>query len=209
MSRARGIRMALVKDVRTNKYNYLLLLPAFAYTFVFGYEESYGSIVKDFVRDKDSLQACLILAEAANYYKKEGKTLVDVVDELYQRYGYYYDLQENIMVPGADGLARLKTIMSNFRSEAPSSIGSLKVVQSEDYQTQKRVTEGTEENITGFVVSDVLKYFLEDGSWVAIRPSGTEPKCKFYYCIVGKDKAESLKKTEAIKASLQEIIDKT
>ena len=174
--------------------------------FVFGYEESYGSIVQDFVRDKDSLQACLILAEAANYYKQKGQTLFDVVEELYDRYGYHYDMQENIMLPGADGLQRLQQILSNLRKDEPKTLGGLEVVKIEDYGTLIRKTKNHEEKIEDFVVSDVLKYFLADGSWVAIRPSGTEPKCKFYYCILGRDKEECQKTTAAIKAEIDEII---
>ncbi len=175
-------------------------------SFIFGYEESYGSIVKDFVRDKDSLQACLMLAEAANYYKEQGKTLVDVVDELYSRHGYYYDEQENILVAGADGAVRLQKILKELRDDSPKAFGGLKVLMSEDYGTLKRTVDGKVEDIEDFVTSDVLKYFLEDGSWVAIRPSGTEPKCKFYYCIKDKDKAHCLEKKVAIRATIDEFI---
>jgi len=175
--------------------------------FIFGYEESFGSIVKDFVRDKDSLQACLILSEAANYYKAQGQTLVDVVNELYERYGYYYDLQENITLPGVDGTARIKAIMSGLRENPPRELGGLQVIMSEDYKTQKRRTADREEDISDFVVSDVLKYFLEAGNWVAVRPSGTEPKCKFYYCVIGKDQAEAKQTTAAIKTDLDKYID--
>lgn len=175
-------------------------------SFIFGYEESYGSIIQDFVRDKDSLQACLTLAEAANFYKAQGKTLVDVVEELYSRYGYYYDEQENILVPGADGAVKLQKILGELRKESPKELGGLKVVLSEDYGSLIRRSADKEEAITGFVPSDVLKYFLEDGSWVAIRPSGTEPKCKFYYCIKDIDKASCLQKKATIGLAVQQLI---
>lgn len=175
-------------------------------TFIFGYEESYGSIVQNFVRDKDSLQACLMLAEAANYYHSQGKTLVDVVNELYERYGYYYDLQENIMLPGADGTARLQAILADLRQNVPTELGGFKVVQVEDYGALKRIKDNQEEPITDFVTSDVLKYFLDDGSWVAVRPSGTEPKCKFYYCVIGKDLTQCQEKAAAMRESLNAMI---
>jgi phosphoglucomutase len=172
--------------------------------FVFGYEESYGSIVKDFVRDKDSLQACLILSEAANYYKSQGKTLVDVVNDLYRRYGYYFDRQDNIVLPGADGTAKIQAIMANLRTNPPQEFGGLKVIKSEDYLNLKVKVNDQEEDITGFVSSDVLKYFLEDNCWLAIRPSGTEPKCKIYYCVKG----DTLEVAQAITEKIKISVDK-
>ncbi|MFV0254856.1 MAG: phospho-sugar mutase [Erysipelotrichaceae bacterium] len=174
------------------------------YDFVFGYEESYGSIVQSFVRDKDSLQACLTLAEAANYYQTQGKTLVDVVEELYQKHGAYYDNQEVLMIPGADGLEKMQNILANLRNNPPQEFAGLKVVKAEDYGNLSRVIAGVSEPIVGFVQADVLKYFLEDGSWVAIRPSGTEPKCKFYYCVID----DTIEKAKLKKAKLSEAFAK-
>jgi len=175
-------------------------------TFIFGYEESFGSIVKDFVRDKDSLQACLMLSEAANYYKAQGKTLFDVINELYERYGYYYDFQESIMLPGSDGTARLQAIMEELRRNVPTELGGIKVVRIEDYSCLKIIENGQEEDIVDFVSSDVLKYFLQDGSWVAVRPSGTEPKCKFYYCVIDDNLEKCQAKTTMLVATIQELI---
>lgn len=156
--------------------------------YVFGYEESYGSLIKPFVRDKDAPQACLMLAEACAFYKEQGKDLVDVLDSLYDRHGTYEESQVALSLAGEAGAKRIKEILANLRKDAPTQIGGTKVVRSEDYKecVIKEADKVTE--LTGFTKSDVLKYYLEDGSWIAVRPSGTEPKCKFYYCIKGASK---------------------
>lgn len=173
--------------------------------YVFGYEESYGSLVKPFVRDKDAPQALLILAEACAFYKQQGKDLVDVLEELYQRHGTYEESQVALTLSGEEGAKRIQKILSDLRAEAPKEIAGVKVVKSEDFQTQKIYENGEEKPLEGFTKSNVLKYFLEDGSWVAVRPSGTEPKCKFYYCIKGTDKADAHKKTEMAQKAMSEL----
>lgn len=173
--------------------------------YVFGYEESYGSLVKPFVRDKDAPQALLILAEACAFYKQQGKDLVDVLEELYQRHGTYEESQVALTLSGEEGAKRIQKILSDLRTEAPKEIAGVKVVKSEDFQTQKIYENGEEKPLEGFTKSNVLKYFLEDGSWVAVRPSGTEPKCKFYYCIKGTDKADAHKKTEMAQKAMSEL----
>lgn len=150
--------------------------------YVFGYEESYGSLIKPFVRDKDATQACLMLAEACAYYLGQGKTLMDVMNEAYEKVGYYYDTQFSIMLPGADGAVKLQEIMTNIRNN-PLQVPGFKTLKIEDYKLQK-VYEGDKvEDFKLHDVSDVLKYYLEDGSFIAIRPSGTEPKCKCYLSV--------------------------
>ena len=150
--------------------------------YVFGYEESYGSLIKPFVRDKDATQACLMLAEACAYYLGQGKTLMDVMNEAYEKVGYYYDTQFSIMLPGADGAVKLQEIMTNIRNN-PLQVLGFKTLKIEDYKLQK-VYEGDKvEDFKLHDVSDVLKYYLEDGSFIAIRPSGTEPKCKCYLSV--------------------------
>ena len=173
--------------------------------YVFGYEESYGSLVKPFVRDKDAPQALLILAEACAFYKQQGKDLVDVLEELYQRHGTYEESQVALTLSGEEGAKRIQKILSDLRAEAPKEIAGVKVVKSEDFQTQKIYENGEEKPLEGFTKSNVLKYFLEDGSWVAVRPSGTEPKCKFYYCIKGTDKADAHKETEMAQKAMSEL----
>lgn len=173
--------------------------------YVFGYEESYGSLIKPFVRDKDAPQACLMLAEAASFYKQQGKDLVDVLDSLYERHGTYEESQVALTLSGEAGANRIKEILADLRKEAPTEINGSKVVRSEDYKecTIKEGDKVTE--LTGFTKSDVLKYYLEDGSWVAVRPSGTEPKCKFYYCIKGNSKEDAHEKTVAYQQAMKEL----
>lgn len=173
--------------------------------YVFGYEESYGSLIKPFVRDKDAPQACLMLAEAASFYKQQGKDLVDVLDSLYERHGTYEESQVALTLSGEAGANRIKEILADLRKEAPTEINGSKVVRSEDYK-ECTIREGdTVTELTGFTKSDVLKYYLEDGSWVAVRPSGTEPKCKFYYCIKGNSKEDAHEKTVAYQQAMKEL----
>ena len=173
--------------------------------FVFGYEESYGCVIKDFVRDKDAVQAVLTAAEAGNYYKKQGKDLIDVLNELYARHGAFKESQIAISKAGAAGSARIKEIMSNLREDAPAQIGNVKVVASEDYQASVRYEDG-KESVIKLPKSNVLKYYLEDGSWIAARPSGTEPKIKFYFSIKGATVDEAAAKTEVFQKDMMNIV---
>lgn len=173
--------------------------------YVFGYEESYGSLIKPFVRDKDAPQACLMLAEAASFYKQQGKDLVDVLDSLYERHGTYEESQVALTLSGEAGANRIIEILADLRKDAPTEINGSKVVRSEDYK-ECTIREGdTVTELTGFTKSDVLKYYLEDGSWIAVRPSGTEPKCKFYYCIKGNSKEDAHEKTVAYQQAMKEL----
>ena len=161
--------------------------------YVFGYEESYGSLVSPFVRDKDATQACLMLAEATAYYRQKDMTLKDVLDMIYERLGAYYDFQTSIMLPGADGALRLKEIMESMRNNPIEEITGIEVIKWEDYKNCLSHTKDEVCELSGYDVADVLKYYFADGSFVAIRPSGTEPKCKFYFSIkdISMEKAES------------------
>lgn len=170
--------------------------------FIFGYEESYGCVVKDFVRDKDAVQAVLTAAEAGNYYKKQGKDLVDVLNELYAKHGTFKETQIALAKAGAAGAKRIEEIMANLRADAPSEIAGVKVTLVEDYQTSQR-SDGTTIDLPK---SNVLKYYLEDGSWIAARPSGTEPKCKFYFSIKGNDADDAMTKTEKFQKDMMNII---
>lgn len=153
--------------------------------FVFGYEESYGYLIRDFVRDKDALQACLMVAEAANYYKENNETLVDVLNRLYDNYGAYYETQDSFAFKGMAGKDKIDRIMNYFRNEVDGNIAGKSIIYYDDFLTSRR---STGEKLD-FPQSNVLKYYFEDGSWIAIRPSGTEPKVKFYYCIVDETQA--------------------
>lgn len=175
-------------------------------TYVFGYEESYGSLIKPFVRDKDAPQACLMLAEAACYYKEKGKTLVDVLYDLYAELGFYEESQTSLKLEGQAGAQRIQEILANLRKSNLQEINGEAVTRFEDYK-ECRILEGDKESeLTGFTKSDVLKYYLADGSWIAIRPSGTEPKCKFYYCIKGTSLENAHEKTVAFQNAIKELI---
>ncbi len=165
-------------------------------SYVFGYEESYGSLISPFVRDKDAPQACLMLAEAACYYKHLGKTLVDVLNDLYAEHGFYSETQKSLSLSGKQGAEKIKSILENLRNDVFDSIRGYKVLKFEDYQKCIIVQNGETTPLTGFARADVLKFYLEDGSWIAVRPSGTEPKCKFYFCVKGDTMQKSLDKTK-------------
>jgi len=170
--------------------------------FVFGYEESYGYLVEPFVRDKDAIQACLLIAECVTYYKNQGLTLMDVLNQLYGRYGTHLEEQVSLTLKGVEGSAKIKEILSHFRTSIIDDFAGYKIVSKEDYLTLIK-TDGHAIQKLEFPVSDVIKYTLEDGSWIAIRPSGTEPKCKFYFCVLGHDQAEAQTKFTALNDALK------
>lgn len=174
--------------------------------YVFGYEESYGSLISPFVRDKDAPQACLMLAEAACFYKAQGKTLVDVLNDLYEELGFYKESQTSLTLKGQEGAEQIKAILSNLRQNKPTEFAGTSVVAWEDYNEAQMFKNGEVSDLVGFTKSDVLKFYLEDGSWIAIRPSGTEPKCKFYYCIKGTSSLDAEKKTVAYQKAVQDKI---
>ncbi len=176
--------------------------------FIFGYEESYGCVIKDFVRDKDAIQAVLTAAEAGNYYKKQGKDLIDVLNELYEKHGTFKETQIALSKAGVEGAQRIKEIMTNLRAHAPVEIAGYKVVSVEDYQTSVKTAEGQESTID-LPKSNVLKYYLEDGSWIAARPSGTEPKCKFYFSIKGNNQQDAMDKTTVFHKAMLDMIGET
>ncbi|MBR5922560.1 MAG: phospho-sugar mutase, partial [Clostridia bacterium] len=157
--------------------------------FVFGYEESYGCLIGDFVRDKDAVQASLMFCEAADYYKKQGKTLIDVLNEIFEKYGYFLDSLTSVTLSGEDGAKKIAGILENLRNNPVREAAGSKVVKITDFNTPKE----------GFVKSNVLHYEFEDGSFVAVRPSGTEPKCKFYYCVRSDTEQNAKKKLEEFK----------
>lgn len=175
--------------------------------FVFGYEESYGYVIKDFVRDKDSIQALLLISEIANLGKLTGKTLYDYLLFLYDEYGYYVDDIVNIFLEGAEGEQKIKTIMSSFRENNPLQIGSLDVITVEDYLVSVRYV-GESQTAIDLPKSNVLKFFLSDGSWFVLRPSGTEPKLKVYIGVLGKTLASAQEKNAMIKKEVVQIIHK-
>lgn len=173
--------------------------------FVFGYEESYGYLVEPFVRDKDALQACVLIAEAIAYYKSKGLTLVDVLNALYDKYGYHLEEQMSLSLKGEAGSLKIKAILEHFRTASILEFSGIKVKAKEDYQLSFREENGLKTELA-FPKSDVIKYFLKDGSWIAIRPSGTEPKMKFYFCVLGKDASEAKQKYDAFVSDINHHI---
>lgn len=176
-----------------------------SHTFMFGFEESYGYLVKPFVRDKDAIQALVMLAEVAAYYKKQGKTLYDALQEIFETYGYYTEKTISVTLSGLEGPAKIKAIMDKFRNEAPSTLGGVKIMQTEDFKQLTRV--GLDGNIQKLTTppSDVLKYVMEDESWVAVRPSGTEPKIKFYIGVKGTDQAAADARVAELEQAINEV----
>lgn len=170
--------------------------------FVFGYEESYGYLVEPFVRDKDAIQACLLIAECMSYYKHEGLTLVDVLNNLYERFGYHHEDQVSLTLKGSEGSQKIKSILNHFRTSSIDEFVGIKVIGKEDYLLGEKTYKGVQSKLD-FPASDVIKFYLEDGTWLAIRPSGTEPKCKFYFCVLGKSSQEVKDKFVLINEALK------
>jgi len=182
------------------------LMEGTEYEYIFGYEESYGSLIGDFVRDKDAIQAVLILSEAAAYYKAQGKTLCDVLEDIYAEYGFYQEDLVNIALAGKEGSEKIQLLLSEFRKMPPTEIAELKVAIVEDYKTSKRCADDTISKID-LPSANVLKYILEDGSWFVLRPSGTEPKVKIYISVVTNNKVETSERLQAIKKDVLAIVD--
>lgn len=174
--------------------------------FFFGYEESYGYVIKDFVRDKDSLQATLLLAEVASFYKEQDKTLVQVLNDIYEEFGYYQEGVLNIYLRGQEGSARINRIMRHFQNIELNSIVGRNIARVEDYDLGIYKENGQVGKLT-LPSSLVVKYIFDDGGWFVLRPSGTEPKLKVYISIVCKTEAESKALVESLKDAVSKIID--
>ena len=172
------------------------------FEFLFGYEESYGYLVKDFARDKDAIQSVLALVEAAAYYKQKGLTLVDVLNSLYERHGYYLEGLVSVTKKGVSGANAIANLLEQIRVNPITEVAGIEVLSQEDYLSSLRTfTDGRDQEKILLPSSNVLKYFLADGSWVCVRPSGTEPKIKYYFGVTSDSAVESQKKLEAIKES--------
>jgi len=168
--------------------------------FIFGYEESIGYVAGTFVRDKDGVIASMLLCEAAAYYKTQGKTLLDVLNGIYEEFGYYRENLISIVLEGIEGQKRISRMMEEYRKDNPKTLGSSKLVKYIDYEIEKSydIINGTEES-SGIPVSNVLKFYFDDESWYAVRPSGTEPKIKIYMYSKGETLKISLEKLEQMK----------
>ncbi|MFR9210667.1 MAG: phospho-sugar mutase [Intestinibacter bartlettii] len=166
-------------------------------TYLFGYEESYGYLVGTHARDKDGVVASLLISEMAAYYYDKGMSLYEGLQELYKKYGYFKEKTISLTLKGMEGLAKIKEIITYFRENDIKEFNNTKVVDLKDYQ----------KGIDDLPKSNVLKYFLEDGSWIAVRPSGTEPKLKFYVAVKGQDESECAGKIANIESDINKIID--
>ena len=175
------------------------------HTYMFGFEESFGYLIKPFVRDKDAVQAVLIIAEIAAYYRSRGLTLADGIEEIYKEYGYFAEKTISVTLSGVDGAAEIKKIMDKFRDNAPVQFNSTDVVKTEDFLAQTATSAAGVEKLTT-PPSNVLKYTLADDSWIAVRPSGTEPKIKFYIATVGSDLADAEAKIANIEKEINAFV---
>ena len=177
-----------------------------AHTFMFGFEESYGYLVQPFVRDKDAIQAVLLLTEVAAHFKSEGKTLYDGLQALYEKYGYFLEKTISVTVQGLEGPAKIKALLDGLRKEVPSNFGGIKVSVAQDFSVNQQVDAQGVVSEIGLPTSNVLKYILEDGSWIAVRPSGTEPKIKFYMGVKAATQEEAQEKLAKFQKDLDAYI---
>lgn len=178
-------------------------------TYLFGFEESYGCLIGTHARDKDAIVATMALCEAAAYYKSQGKTLWDAMIDMYEKYGYYIDAIQSVGFKGLEGLAKIQSIMDTLRKEIPSKIGRYDVVSARDYKadTIKDMKTG-EVKPTGLPSSNVLYYDMTDGAWLCVRPSGTEPKVKFYYGVKGTSLEDAKALSEELGKEVLAMIDR-
>ncbi len=177
--------------------------------YMFGLEESYGCLIGTYARDKDAVSASVALCEAAAYYKTKNMTLWDAMVAMYEKYGYYKDAVKAIGLSGIEGLAKIQSIMESFRNETPVKVGDYQVLSARDYKmdTVKNLATG-EVTPTGLPSSNVLYYDMNDNAWLCVRPSGTEPKIKFYYGVKGSSLEDADAKSEALGNALMEMINK-
>ena len=187
----------ILKNEQTGKGHYL-----------FGMEESYGCLIGAYARDKDAISATAALCEAAAYYKEKGMTLWDAMVAMYEKYGYYKDAVQSIGLKGIEGLAKIQSIMETLRNNTPAEVGGYKVLSARDYKldTIKDMATG-EVKPTGLPSSNVLYYDMEDGAWICVRPSGTDPKIKFYYGIKGTSLEDADAKSEALGKAVMDMVD--
>ncbi|MEH7097786.1 phospho-sugar mutase [Neobacillus vireti] len=176
------------------------------HTFLFGYEESYGYLIGDFVRDKDAVQSAIFAAEVAAYYKSKGMTMYEGLLAIFEKYGFYQESLQSITLKGKDGAEQIAGLMDTFRNESLSEVAGIEVAAVEDYATSVRKADGLESKIN-LPSSNVLKYFLADGSWFCLRPSGTEPKAKFYFGVKGQSMKQSHEKLASIQTDVMNMVD--
>ncbi len=177
-------------------------------SYLFGMEESYGCLPGDYARDKDAVAASMVLCEAAAYYQTKGKNLWDVMVEIYERYGYFQDSVTSITLEGKEGIEKIQSIIDSLEKNPPESLGQYKVMAIRNYRTDERIdlTSG-QVTATNLPYSNVLYYELEDGAWVCVRPSGTEPKLKLYYGVKGENFEDAKNQGDALEKSLGDLVN--
>ena len=176
-------------------------------TFMFGYEESYGYLISDFTRDKDAVQAAVFACEMAYFWKKRGKTLFDALHDLYEKYGYYLEDMSSLTLKGKEGAEKIASIMETIRKEPLTEIGGLQVKYVEDYLAGERTAIGTNQTEPiELPKENVVKYILENDSWICLRPSGTEPKIKCYFGVCGTNAQESQQRLASLKNDMEDVI---
>lgn len=173
-----------------------------SHQFLFGFEESFGYLVKPFAHDKDAIQALVLFAEVAAYYKSQGKTFADGLQELFEKFGYFEEKTISLDFPGIHGNDEMSAIISKFRNEQPKTIGGVAVNRVQDFSTATETSADGQQKTLPQPKANVLKYWLADGSWVAVRPSGTEPKLKFYIGVESDSQATSQAKIDVVSEDL-------
>ena len=173
-----------------------------SHQFLFGFEESFGYLVKPFAHDKDAIQALVLFAEVAAYYKSQGKTFADGLQEVFEKFGYFEEKTISLDFPGIHGNDEMSAIISKFRNEQPKTIGGVAVNRVQDFSTATETSADGQQKTLPQPKANVLKYWLADGSWVAVRPSGTEPKLKFYIGVESDSQATSQAKIDVISEDL-------
>ena len=177
-----------------------------SHTYLFGYEESYGCLVGTHARDKDAVAAVMALCEAAAYYKEQGLTLWDQMLNIYEKYGYYKEDLISVTMKGMDGAERIQRILADMRSAPPKRIGAYRVLALRDYEADTRLElDSKKVTPTGLPKSNVLYYELERGAWCCVRPSGTEPKVKFYMGVKEDSLETAAAALEDLKAAVREL----
>lgn len=177
------------------------------YKFLFGYEESYGYLIGDFARDKDAVQAAILATEVCAYYKKQGMSVYEALLALFEKYGYYQEGLRSLTLKGIEGGGLIQNILTSFRANPLKNLGDLSVVIIEDYSLSIRMKQSGDTEMIHLPKSNVIKYFFEDGSWICLRPSGTEPKIKFYFGVHDSSLETSQQKLKQIEQSFMDLVD--
>lgn len=168
---------------------------------MFGYEESYGYLIESFVRDKDAVQVALKVAEMASFFESQGKTLLDALEDVYKQFGYYKEALISKVFEGKSGQEELAVLLDTVRQDPPAEIAGKKFVLYEDYLTATATAITGDKLPIDLPKENVLKFILDDDSWIAIRPSGTEPKCKYYFGVAGHSSSQASERLEQLKLS--------